>query len=182
MIGPFIYQIVFLMNYTKDGDIPHQVIKNGLTSIPAWISNCNYHKVWDEITYPFPNFNGYTVEVWKWRSNFVPHFTGHVITYPCLDWSLSMLVKWAPWYMINFPEYFYGSPQIPSITSCCHVCIICVHHFFHSVCCWLECRGYVSHFVWQLPYFQLTTLTNMVIMDILATLPVIQGTRPIYIH
>ena len=22
-------------------------------------------------------------EVWNWRSNFFPHFTGHVITYPC---------------------------------------------------------------------------------------------------
>ena len=30
--------------------------------------------MWDEITYPFPNFNGATVEVWKWRSNPIPHF------------------------------------------------------------------------------------------------------------
>ena len=22
--------------------------------------------MWDEINYPFPNFNGYTVEVWEW--------------------------------------------------------------------------------------------------------------------
>ena len=29
----------------------------GLTSIPAWIGNYTHHKVWDEITYPFPNFN-----------------------------------------------------------------------------------------------------------------------------
>ena len=28
-------------------------------------SYINY-KVWDEITYPFPNFNGTTVEVWEW--------------------------------------------------------------------------------------------------------------------
>ena len=38
-------------------------------------------KVWDEITYPFPNFNGFTVEVWEWISIFIPHFTRHVITY-----------------------------------------------------------------------------------------------------
>ena len=38
--------------------------------------------MWDEITYPFSNFNGATVEVWEWRSNFIPYFTGHVITYP----------------------------------------------------------------------------------------------------
>ena len=30
----------------------------GLTLIPAWISNYMPGKVWDEITYPFQNFNG----------------------------------------------------------------------------------------------------------------------------
>ena len=40
-------------------------------------------KLWDEITYPFPNFNGCTVEVWEWISNFTPHFIIDVITYPC---------------------------------------------------------------------------------------------------
>ena len=55
---------------------------HGLTLIPAWISNYIHYKVWDEITYPFPNANGGTVEVWEWMSNFMPHFTGHVIAYP----------------------------------------------------------------------------------------------------
>ena len=32
------------------------------------------NKVGDEVTYPFPNFNGATVEIWKWRSNFMPYF------------------------------------------------------------------------------------------------------------
>ena len=27
--------------------------------------------MWDEITYPFPNFIGCTVEVWEWISNFI---------------------------------------------------------------------------------------------------------------
>ena len=45
------------------------------------------HNVWDEITYPFPNFNGTTVEIWELISNFIPHFTGRVITYPCRDKS-----------------------------------------------------------------------------------------------
>ena len=26
------------------------------------------------MTYSFPNFNGATVEVWEWISNFMPHF------------------------------------------------------------------------------------------------------------
>ena len=42
-------------------------------------------KLSGEINYPFPNFNDGTVEVWEWISNFIPHFTGHVITYPCWD-------------------------------------------------------------------------------------------------
>ena len=35
------------------------------------------------MTCPFPNFNGATVEVWKWISKFIPHFMMDVITYPC---------------------------------------------------------------------------------------------------
>ena len=51
--------------------------------------------MWNEITYPFPNFNSCTVEVWKWISNFIPHYTMDIITYPCWDLSQSMLVKGA---------------------------------------------------------------------------------------
>ena len=51
----------------------------------AWISNYIHYDVWGETTYPFPNFNGSTVEVWEWISNFIPHFTGNVITYPYWD-------------------------------------------------------------------------------------------------
>ena len=40
-------------------------------------------KMWDEITYPFLNVNGYTVEVWEWMNN----FTMDVITYPRWNYS-----------------------------------------------------------------------------------------------
>ena len=53
-----------------------------LPSIPAWISNHMPSKLWDEITYPFPNFNGSTVEVWEWMSSFIWRFAMYVITYP----------------------------------------------------------------------------------------------------
>ena len=43
------------------------------------------NKVWDEITYPFPNFNSAVIEVWEWISNFIIYFIVHVITYPCWD-------------------------------------------------------------------------------------------------
>ena len=31
-------------------------------------------ETWEEITYEFPNFNSYTVEVWERINNFIPHF------------------------------------------------------------------------------------------------------------
>ena len=37
-----------------------------LALISAWISNHIPNKLWNEITYPFPNFNGATVEVCEW--------------------------------------------------------------------------------------------------------------------
>ena len=36
-------------------------------------------KMRDEITNPFPNFNGYAIAVWKWISNFISHFIMDVI-------------------------------------------------------------------------------------------------------
>ena len=46
---------------------PRQRISNltlfYFTLIPAWISNYIHCNVWDEITYPFPNFNGATIQV-----------------------------------------------------------------------------------------------------------------------
>ena len=38
-----------------------------------------FTKVWDDITNPFPNYNGATVEVWEWISNFIPQFDGYEI-------------------------------------------------------------------------------------------------------
>ena len=31
-------------------------------------------KMWDEITYPFLNSNGYIFEVKEWIINYIPHF------------------------------------------------------------------------------------------------------------
>ena len=52
-----------------------------LTLALAWISNHLPGEVWDEFTYPFPNFNGRTVEVWEWIRNFILHFVMNVSTY-----------------------------------------------------------------------------------------------------
>ena len=44
-----------------------------------------FREVWGEITYPFPNYNSGTVDVWKWFCNFIPLFMMDVLTYPCWD-------------------------------------------------------------------------------------------------
>ena len=66
--------------------------------------------MWDEIIYPFPHLRDYTVE--DWINNFIPHIIMSVITYPCWDWSWSMLVKgslivWIlPVSMVVYGEFF----------------------------------------------------------------------------
>ena len=44
--------------------------------VAEWISNHIHSKMCGEITYPFPNLDGATVDVWEWISNFIPPFTG----------------------------------------------------------------------------------------------------------
>ena len=41
----------------------------------------------DEITYLSPNFNGSTVEVWEWISDFIPHIIMDAIAYSYRDWN-----------------------------------------------------------------------------------------------
>ena len=63
---------------------------HGLTLISVRISNHIIHmlsKVWDEITYSFPNFNGAAVEVWEWIINIIAYFIMDVVSYPC--WNKS---------------------------------------------------------------------------------------------
>ena len=65
-----------------DRNMPSGLLyKNGL-NLTAWMNNHISSKVWHEITYPFPKFNGATVEVWEWKSNFMPHFIMGVIIHP----------------------------------------------------------------------------------------------------
>ena len=45
------------------------------------------NKLWDEVTYPFPNFNGATIEVWEWISDLILHFIMDVITNPLWDYG-----------------------------------------------------------------------------------------------
>ena len=49
---------------------------------------------WNNLS--IPKFNGITVEVCEWISNFIPHFIMGVITYPCWNKSYTSLVKGPP--------------------------------------------------------------------------------------
>ena len=42
-------------------------------------------KVWEEIIYVLPNFNGASIGIWEWISNFIPHFIMDKISSPCWD-------------------------------------------------------------------------------------------------
>ena len=46
-----------------------------LTLIPTWIDNHSHLKLWDQITYPFPNFSISAIDDWVWLSYFTLHFT-----------------------------------------------------------------------------------------------------------
>ena len=48
----------------------------------------------DEITYPFPNFNGCMMKVSEWIWNLILHFLMNLITYPS-GISQTTLEKWA---------------------------------------------------------------------------------------
>ena len=71
----------------------------GLIWITVWIINHKHYKLWDEITYPFPNFNSTTVQVCEWIS-----FTKHVIIYPgmlgLLDYGIT-IISYCIWYTWN---------------------------------------------------------------------------------
>ena len=56
-----------------------------LILIPACINDYILRKGRDEITYPFPNFSGASVEVLEWIINSSSHFIGHLITNPRRD-------------------------------------------------------------------------------------------------
>ena len=76
--------------------------KHVLTSNPAWLSNHMSNKEWDKIIYPFRNFNGRTVEVWEWISDFIyTHLIMGVITYVKMSKELHTLKQQIFWPIIN---------------------------------------------------------------------------------
>ena len=75
---------------------------------PAWISIYINYKVWDEISYPFPNFNGCTVEVYEWISNFILHFYSACDYLSVLGLNLNRVSK-------KDPRWHCQSNKIPTV-------------------------------------------------------------------
>ena len=69
-----------LMDYCM---IPLMPIYPRTAELLTWISNHMPSKVWDEITYPFPNFS-WSLEMEKY---FHPTLYSLCNYYPCWDWS-----------------------------------------------------------------------------------------------
>ena len=63
---------------------PFQNVIGSTVEVLAWISDYITHFV-GEITYPFQNVIGSTVEVSEWVRNYIPHFIVDVMTYACCD-------------------------------------------------------------------------------------------------
>ena len=101
---------------------------NTLTSVALLLTSINFNpnmahmpsKVWDEITYPFPNFNVATVEVWEWINNFIPHFIMDVITHPCNHVS-----KRCHWWHIYMSQMGHVNRAITSKMLTYHYPIVC---------------------------------------------------------
>ena len=51
----------------------------------AWVNTHIHSEEWGEIIHPFPNFNGGTIGVWEWISNFITLFIMDVLTYVCCE-------------------------------------------------------------------------------------------------
>ena len=70
--------------------------------------------------------HGAGVEVWEWIGNFIPHFTGHVFTFPWLGWNQSMIVKGTAGMWLEtiqlFTTYFYVLRMLHSLSWTVPLC------------------------------------------------------------
>ena len=73
----------FFHEDSTDSELAELHVQLLVTSMvnPAQMSNHMSSKVWDEITYPFSNFNGCTIELWERINKFILYLMMDVITY-----------------------------------------------------------------------------------------------------
>ena len=95
---------------------------DGLPIIPAWISNHMSKIFWDEITYPFPNFNGCTIAL-KLQKFYLCH------CYYCIAQLTA-----------------YNSAKFRKISN---LDLLHHHESSKSTLMWTFSMGSQFHFVWQ---------------------------------
>ena len=98
---------------------------HGLISIPSWISNHMPSKVWDEITYPFPIFNGATIEGWEWISNFISHFFNGFNYLSMSGFKLNYVSKRSAWILFQNGSIMFS---LLLVRTSCHKnrnCVAC---------------------------------------------------------
>ena len=112
------------------------ILLTSLTLTPTWISNHIYYQECHDITYQFLNFNGCTVEVWERISNFISHLSVDVITYPCWDQILTMLVKRAIYIYIYMYiwEWVVAKYQRLSFHACKHMTKSKLYTGMYGIC------------------------------------------------
>ena len=91
------------------------------------------------IIYPLPNFNCCAVEVWEWLSNFIAHFIGHVITYPCINitfslWSTSRKGDFLVNFLISQPASYLDIANLAESLD----------HTFEVLCWYRDIAGFGS--------------------------------------
>ena len=82
--------------------------------IPSRISDYIHFKVWGEIAYPSPNFNGGPVEVWELKRNFIPHFTWHLSIQRLKSIHISKRGLWSMRYNLCKVDMKYMSKNVCS--------------------------------------------------------------------
>ena len=107
-----------------------------LTLIPAWICNYTHYKVRDEITYPFPYFNGAAIEVWEWISN-----SSHTLYWAC-DYLSKLRLK-SICISKRGPRLIAQNP----VSACCFVGIHLVSEHYKKNT--HESYEYLGTFEWQ---------------------------------
>ena len=86
--------------------------------VAAWIINYIHYKGWSEVIYPFPNFNGGTVEVWEWISNFIQHSTPWTCDYlSMLGLKLIHVNKRGPYQYFPRDSYYNANWYAHDVTA-----------------------------------------------------------------
>ena len=124
-----------------------------LTLISTWISNHMPSEMRDQITYPFPNFKGCTVEICEWMNYCIPHC--NLCNYISIIW-LKLIFDHILCYQLiflrTFPrDVFWNDAQLVSHGT--------IHKRRHVLSVYIHCATRLQNVVktctlhlWKTPY------------------------------